>query len=661
MTPFLTYAAAVTTAGETWAEARSVDGLRGADLGRPGLVFEHAGYLYRSTGEDVGHGGMGNAYVLHRRALAGGAGATPEAVVGKVFHAEYLYQLRTDEVTQRDYAMVLRHARALEGIAHPNLLPLFAAVPLLDNYLTVTPRMAGTLRQMVSSHALRPRQRVELYMQALSGLDRLHQAGFIHRDVTLRNILVDEHCQRAMLFDFDLTLAVEEVAQESYLSHYKGRIFGSPGYSVAPEVVDEELMARRISRRLDLYAVGGSLFALFSDELPYGPSEDMWSLLVRISEGVVFQGKSRIAYPASVPQVLRPIIEGCLERDPDARTPEVSHVIAALARALPELDGVEAPRARPSRPAAAASDRLSAVHSAARDPGLALESVVAVDRALAYHGYQVERALGRVKGHPIFLATPQPELLEGGVFPDANTYPKIVTALSLRGARNRDEIVDLWLGGFLPILRQARQGLLTPLYRVVWDAEREFLLLFSEYVDDARFGRELDQHDLTLREVFGLGYLIAYQVRRLHKRGLAHNNVCAASLLLKGIARTREVHPAMVGIVAPTLDERDMATDVRQLAGLALSWLRPGRLDELTPDLRGRVSEVQSELDAVTRASDPPPHIGQLSQALSDGLAALDGNFAVLREHGGDLQAYALLLVSHSLYGRLWDSARAAR
>lgn len=636
-------------------EPRTVEGLRGAELGYAGLEFQHGGFLYRSTGEDIGHGGMGNAYLLHRRPLGAAEGVAEQVVVGKVFHAEYLYQLRTDEVAQRDYAIVVRHAPALERLEHPNLLPVFVSTPIADNFLTITPRMAGTLRQAISTHALEPRRRIELFVQALHGLERLHRAGFIHRDVTLRNMLVDDACRTAVLFDFDLALALSDVADDTYLSHYKGRIFGSPGYSVAPEVVDEVLVHRRISPRLDMYAVGGSLFALFSDELPYGPSEDMWSLLVRIAEGIVFQGKSRIAYPPAVPLAIRPIIEGCLERDPDARTADVRQVIDALERALPQLDGVPTPRARrAARATAAPAERLAAVHEAARDPELAFDELLAIDGALAYHGYYVERAMGRVKGHPIFLASPRPELVAAGSFPDANTYPKIVTAMSLRDAPDREELVDLWLGGYLPILRQARQGLLTSLYRVVWDAKRDVLLLFSEYVDDARFGRELEAHDLTLREALGLGYLLTYQVRRLHKRGLAHNNVCAASLLLKGIASHREVHPAMVGIVAPSFREEDMATDVRQLAGLILSWLRPARIDELAADVRADVLAIHGEIDHLSRVEDPP-EVGQLLGLLSDGLAALDPNFGVLRDHDGDLHAYALLLVSHSLYGRLWD------
>ena len=94
---------------------------------------------------------------------------------------------------------------------------------------------------------------------------------------------------------------------------------------------------------------------------------------------------------------------------------------------------------------------------------------------------------------PIFMAAPNPELVAQGQFPDSNTYPKIVTAVDLNREQSAEQVVDLWLGGYLPILRAARQGLLTSLYRVVHDEPTGFLLLFSEFVDDPRFGTELDK------------------------------------------------------------------------------------------------------------------------------------------------------------------------
>ena len=42
---------------------------------------------------------------------------------------------------------------------------------------------------------------------------------------------------------------------------------------------------------------------------------------------------------------------------------------------------------------------------------------------------------------------------------------------------------------------------------------------------------------------------------------------------------------------------------------------------------------------------------------ISDALALVDFNFSVLRDSGGDLQEYALLLISLRLYHLLWPTA----
>src|SRR5690606_32822368 len=85
----------------------SLERLRAVDLERPGLLFEHGEHLYRTTGEQIGHGGMGNAFVLGRRLRTSSIDQPDTPAVGKVFHSEYLYQLRTDPVTRRDHEAVL--------------------------------------------------------------------------------------------------------------------------------------------------------------------------------------------------------------------------------------------------------------------------------------------------------------------------------------------------------------------------------------------------------------------------------------------------------------------------------------------------------------------------------------------------------------------------
>src|SRR5206468_1648194 len=113
---------------------------------------------------------------------------------------------------------------------------------------------------------------------------------------------------------------------------------GSPGYSVPPELIDPGIGESPIGTSLDTFAIGGALFALFTDQTPYGQTEDMWGLLARIGDGVVVHGRSRIEYPDAIPAVIRPVIERCLERDPSLRVASIDEVLERLHDALPQLD-----------------------------------------------------------------------------------------------------------------------------------------------------------------------------------------------------------------------------------------------------------------------------------------------------------------------------------
>jgi serine/threonine protein kinase len=637
-----------------WEAPRQLRELRGNDLETGGIVFRCGHYLYRTTGREMGHGGMGTVFLLARRQ---GTDGQVQAVIGKVFHSDYLLQLRTDEASRREHDLVMRNIDTIAEIDHPHLLPTYVSTQIADNFLIVSPLRAGTLRESVLQGTLSPRRKVELLMQAMSGLSAVHRHGYLHRDFTLRNILVDEKQQTASLFDFDLALSMAEVEGFDYKTRFQGRIFGSPGYSLAPEVLDTALMASPIEESLDIYALGTSIFALFTEELPYGEADDMWSLLLRVSEGVVRGGKSYIPYPSSVPEVLRPIIEACMQRTPSLRPKSADEVIGALREALPKMqeDRRRTSSFQVTMRYGDKTSRLQSVEDSRKDPSVSVELIGTIDQILQKQGYQLQGSLGLVKGNAIFLAAPDPELLALGRFPDANTYAKIVTVLDLSERSDREEIAEKWMSRYLPALRLARQGLLTPLHRVVWDEEHGFLLLLSEHVEDARFGQDLDKHVLELPEALGLGYLVARQVDRLHQNGLAHNNVCAEALLLKGNATSRRVYPAMVGIVAPSEDQLDMREDAQGLAALLLSWISDAAVQSAEPGVCARIEVIQSDLQMIVDDQEATHTVTRVIELCEDGLSALDFNFGVLRENGGDLQAYALLLVSHSIYGRLWS------
>jgi len=640
-----------------WIETTSIGTLRSDDLAKADRVFRYNRYLYRTNGVHLSNGGMGSVYELERRDDDSGA---LERIVGKVFHSNYLYQLRTDEVTRRDHHHNLAAMARIAAIEHPNILPTYVSAPIADNYLFVTPRMGMTLLEAITKHNLTPRARCKLLVQALEGLSTLHAARLIHRDFTLRNILVDEGANVAYLFDFDLAMSLDDVATQNYRNYYKGRIFGSPGWSVAPETIDQALMDSNISTALDIYAIGGALHGLFTEQLLYGAADDMWALLIRIAEGVVVSGRSKVFYPDGFPNQLKPVIEGCLERDPAQRFPSVAAVVQELRGMLRELpdERPREPRRRTEVPAAERAKSSDSVISTSADPSITREVVEAAEHAVNDWGYNVERSLGRVRGHPIFLAAPRSDMVAAGTFPDANIFPKLVTVIDLTKIKDPRRFVENWQQYFWPILKRVRQGLLTSLHKVIYDANTSSLLLFTEYVDEPRFGDRVAELDLHIDGALSLGLLVIKQVAALHEHGMAHHNISPGALLFKGASATRTVMPAMIGLVEPEMGPQAMSEDCSALAGMVLQWLRPNRVAALHVRIKPMFEALRSKLS--TAAFDKnvrTPSIEELQQLISDALALVDFNYSVLRDSGGDLQEYALLLVSLRLYHLLWPQS----
>lgn len=643
-----------------WNETTSIGTLRSEDLAKADIAFRYNRYLYRTLGKHLSNGGMGAVYELERRDEDTGV---IEAVVGKVFHSNYLYQLRTDEVTRRDHHHNLAAMARIAAIEHPNILPTYVSAPIADNYLFVTPRMGMTLLEAIATHQLTPRARTKLLVQALDGLQTLHAAHLIHRDFTLRNILVDAGANIAYVFDFDLAMSLDDVGTQTYRGYYKGRIFGAPGWSVAPETIDQALMDSNINTSLDIYAIGGALHGLFTDQLLYGQADDMWALLIRIAEGVVIGGRSKVHYPDGFPTQLRSVIEGCLERDPSQRFPSVQAVVQELRSVLRELpdERQRISRSRTEAPGEAPPARSTgAVAAQSSDPSITSEVVEAAAKAVREWGYEVERSLGRAKGHPIFLASPRPDMVASGAFPDANLFPKLVTMIDLTKVNDPRRFVEDWQQYFWPILKRVREGLLTSLHKVIYDANTSSLLLFTEYVDEPRFGDRIAELDLHVDGALALGSLVIKQVSALHEHGMAHNNISPGALLFKGASATRTVMPAMIGLVEPAMGTEAMEGDCRALAGMVLTWLRPNRVASLHVRIKPMFEALRTKLsswafDKTVRA----PQIADLNQLLSDALALVDFNYSVLRDSGGDLQEYCLLLISLRLYHHLWPSAPA--
>ncbi len=642
-----------------WESWRDVSGLTADDFMIPGEVFRVGDHMYRTTGTSVGEGGMGMTFFLDHREP--GARRTGRAVA-KVFWPEFLVQVDRDPVAHRHFAHTVQVIRRLREISNLHLMPILAAEQIRDNFLQITPYYGKPFSAVIDD-AMSPRQRVAVLIQAVRGLRALHDAGIVHCDFTPRNVLIgDPSAHAAVLFDFDLCVDLTVVGERSYHDHYEERIVGAPEYSLPPEIIDPVLLQSPVSPRRDVYAVGTTLYSLFTDASIYGDVPDLPSLLRRISEGVVRHGVCDIDFPADLPEPVRQVIVRCLERDPAQRYRDAAELVVELERVKNRLSADSKSRFRTTLAYAHAARfvRIKDVIDGRPDASVTSREIRDMQVVLQRFGYLLERSLGRVKGHPIYRARPDPTLVLAGRFVGDNPYPKIVTAIDLGQHADSEAFVAEWLGRIKPILDSVRTAPLTVLDRVAVDRPSGKLLLFSECIDDPRFGTDLEGQELTLHEVLGLGLLVVTQVGRLHAHGLAHNNVNLRSLLFKGFADTGEVQPAFVGLVEPSFAPPALAEDVRRLAEMIHGLIHPARIEAVDPASRPALQALVANLAAIAGGEVEVPDINGLIQLLCDGLTLIEGNFGVILAHGGNPLAFADMMVRHSLYRRLWHGAAPA-
>jgi len=202
-----------------------------------------------------------------------------------------------------------------------------------------------------------------------------------------------------------------------------------------------------------------------------------------------------------------------------------------------------------------------------------------------------------------------------------------------------------------------RRGMMTTLHKVILDTNTGSLLLFSEFIDDPKFGAQLNDVDLHVDGAMALGFLITRQVALLHENGMAHNNVHPGALLFKAATEIHMAQPAMIGLVEPSLSIEAMISDTRAIASMILSWLRPARIVQLNARTRPHFDQLRGRLSLIATDRNEQPRIDELLAAISDGLALVDFNFAVLRDAGGDLEEYAQLVLSHRAYHVLWPES----
>lgn len=197
---------------------------------------------------------------------------------------------------------VLREARALARLHHPNVVTIFHIVdtPELPHpWLVMELVTGGSLEDRLKQGPLAPRDAARVGRGVLAALRSAHEAGIQHRDVKPANVLLRPD-GTPVLTDFGIAALRESTALTA-----AGSLIGSPEF-IAPE----RLRGEEGNPASDLWSLGIMIYAAAEGHSPLRRTTTMATLAAVLDEPI----------PAPVRSgTLLPALSAVLVRDPSAR------------------------------------------------------------------------------------------------------------------------------------------------------------------------------------------------------------------------------------------------------------------------------------------------------------------------------------------------------
>ena len=305
-----------------------------------GVTLDNAGVLRESQEEASSLG----RYVVLSTLGKGGMGTVYRAYDPKLQREVALKQLRRRE-DEQVRARVLREARAMARLSHPNVVAVYDVDESLEPPLVAMEYVPGiTLRRWLQK--VRPwREIVDVFEKIGRGLHAAHLAKLVHRDFKPSNVLVtsledgpQRRERRVLVADFGLARQIDKNAgAERYASgDQSGAVLASSGESVestrisgvqgtprymAPEQHD----GVEPDARADQYAYCLSAWEALSGKYPFPRGADARA-------AAKHDGPPKWTGALHVPRSVVAALRRGLEPDPENRWPSVEPLVAVMAR-----------------------------------------------------------------------------------------------------------------------------------------------------------------------------------------------------------------------------------------------------------------------------------------------------------------------------------------
>jgi serine/threonine protein kinase len=266
----------------------------------------------------LGVGGMGEIFKVRHIHLN-------EQRVIKIMRANIASD---DQALQR----FLSEARMATMIKHRNLAMLYDFSTLDDgSYYMVWEFIEGTnIQKWTSSNGpMPPRLVIEVAIQALHGLEALHQMGIIHRDISPENIMLSQdHMGKLLIKVIDFGIAKQLSDGESGQGLTQtGMFLGKLKYA-SPEQAGFIKEGEQLDARSDLYSFGVVVYEMLAGRAPFLASNPHGYILKHATEAPQPIGK--LVPGVEIPPKLEEIVFRALGKDRDKRHATAAEFIAEL-------------------------------------------------------------------------------------------------------------------------------------------------------------------------------------------------------------------------------------------------------------------------------------------------------------------------------------------
>ena len=260
---------------------------------------------YEIIGE-LGKGAMGQVF-LGKDPLIGRKLALKTFRVGFSAKDKELEQFR---------ARFLREAQSAGILNHPNIVTVHdvAIDPDGDFFIAMEYVQGTDLKHLMQKGRLELPFIVQIVAQIADGLDFAHAKGVVHRDIKPANIIITKE-QQAKITDFGIARV-----DASNLTT-EGQLLGTPNY-MAPE----QIQARPVDHRTDLFSLGVMLFELVTGKKPFAGES-----LTQVTHRIVNEPHPRPDELApGLPQGIVQVIDRALAKNPDERYQRGSEIAREL-------------------------------------------------------------------------------------------------------------------------------------------------------------------------------------------------------------------------------------------------------------------------------------------------------------------------------------------